>query len=310
MIIAAEAGAGFDQVVEEALHRLTPAERRVARFFGDRRQDVLLSSAAEIATMAGASDATVVRTARALGFDGLSALREALLAEITRMPTPGGRLQRTLAEAGDGPAAALDHVIAIHEQALAVLKRPDMAPRFAHAVDILGAAARRYVFGIGPSGALARYAALQLNRIGLPTSTLTDAGVALADGLLSLATGDAVLMIAYAPLYREVSVVLAEARRRTVPVVLLSDSLGPFVSDLVAATLPVPRGKADHLAMHAGTMVMIEAAIVALAARRPDAALASLDQLDCTRSAIDRDWTKRRASGKRSHRFGNTDIKP
>lgn len=293
MAIVAECGDGFDQVVEDALPRLTPAERRVARFFRDRRQDVLLTSAAEIATMAGASDATVVRTARALGFDGLSALREALLTEITRTPTPGGRLQRTLAEAGDGPAAALNHVIAIHEQALAMLKRADMAPRFARAVDILGDAARRHVFGIGPSGALARYAALQLNRIGLPTGTLSDAGVTLADGLLSLATGDAILMIAYAPLYREVSVVLAEARKRTVPVVLLSDSLGPFVSDLIAEALPVPRGRADHLSMHAGTMVMIEATIVALASRRPDVALASLERLNQARSTIDKDWTKR-----------------
>ena len=283
----------FDANVDEALARLSPAERRVARFFSDHKQEVLLGSAAKIASRTGTSDATVVRTAQSLGFDGLSALRQTLLADLTRMPTPGGRLQRTLEEAGDGPAAALSHVIDIHEQALAVLRRPDVAPHFTRAVEILGDARRRHVFGIGPSGALARYATLQFNRIGLPTNALAESGVGLADGLLSFAEGDAILMIAYAPLYREVSVLLEEAKRRSVPVVLVSDSLGPLVSDRVAEVLPVPRGKADHLAMHGGTMVLVEAAIVALASRRRDTAFDSLDRLNRLRSAIDKDWTKR-----------------
>ena len=293
MTVAAKSAADFEQTVEATFARLTPAEQRVARFFIDRKQDVLLNSAARIAELADASDATVVRTARALGFDGLSALREALLIDLTRTPTPVGRLQRTLEEAGDGPTGALDHVIDVHERALGVLKRTDMAPRFGRAIELLGDARRRHVFGIGPSGALARYAALQFNRIGLPSHALAESGVGLADGLSSLAGGDAVLMIAYAPLYREVTVILEEARQRAVPVVLVSDSLGRLVSDRVAEILPVPRGRADHLAMHSGTMVLIEAVIVALASRRRDAAFDSLDRLNRLRSAIDKDWTKR-----------------
>ncbi len=293
MVIAAVAKRHFEQTVDAAVDRLSPTEQRVARFFIDRKQDVLLNSAVQIAELAGASDATVVRTARALGFDGLSSLREALLADLTQTSTPDGRLQRTLDEAGDGPTAALDHVIRIHDEALSTLRRADMAPRFGRAIEILGNARERHVFGIGPSGALARYAALQFNRIGLRTTALADSGVGLADGLLWLAEGDAVLMIAYAPLYREVTVILEEAKRRAVPVVLVSDSLGSLVSDLVAEVLPVPRGKADHLAMHGGTMVLIEAATVALASRRRDAAFDSLDRLNRLRSAIDKDWTKR-----------------
>jgi DNA-binding MurR/RpiR family transcriptional regulator len=293
MAVAAKSATDFEQTIEAAFARLTPAEQRVARFLLDRKQDVLLNSAGQIASLAGASDATVVRTAKALGFDGLSGLREALLIDLTRTPSPGGRLQRTLDEAGGGASAALDHVIGIHEQAMSALRRADMAPRFTRAIAILGDARRRHVFGIGPSGALARYATLQFNRIGLPSSALAESGVGLADGLLELAEGDAIVMIAYAPLYREVTVVLEEARRCSVPVVLLSNSLGPTVSDLVTEILPVPRGKADHLAMHGGTMVLIEAAIVALASRQRDTAFDSLERLNRLRSAIDKDWTKR-----------------
>ena len=265
----------------------------MARFFVDHKQSVLLNSAAEIAQAAGSSDATVVRTARSLGFDGLSALREVLLADLTGIPSPGKRLARTLEETGTDAAGALSHVIDIHESVLGVLKRPEMATSFARSTDILAAASRRHVFGIGPSGAMADYASLQINRIGLPTSALSVPGIALADRLLWLGKGDAVLMMAYAPLYREVEIVLEQAKRVGAPVVLISDNLGPLVSDKVAEILPVPRGKADHLAMHGGTMVLIEALIIALAGRNSEAAFDTLDQLSMLRGSIDKAWVKR-----------------
>ena len=122
----------------------------------------------------------------------------------------------------------------------------------------------------------------------------------IGDQLLGLQPGDAILMIAYAPLYREVTIVLEQARRSVVPVVLVSDSLGPYVADDVAVVLPVPRGKANHLAMHGGTMVLIEAIIIGLAGQDRDRALAALDRLSSLRGAIDKDWSKRgmRKSGR------------
>src|SRR5262249_39507187 len=105
--------------------------------------------------------------------------------------------------------------------------------------------------------------------------------------------GDAILMMAYAPLYREVEVVLDQAVEQGIPVVLISDNLGPLVADKVAEILPVPRGKADHLAMHGGTMILIEAMIVGLAARCQEAAFDNLDRLSALRGSIDKAWSKR-----------------
>ena len=291
--IAVKDRVGFDARVNAALAALSPAEKRMARFFVDRKETVLLGSAAEIAQHAGASDATVVRTARSLGFESLSALREVLLSELTGSPSPGRRLKRTLEATGDDATHALQHVIAVHEEALQVLKSDEFAKRFAKAIAILAAGKRRHVFGIGPSGAVASYANLQFNRIGLPTNALMATGVALADQLLWLSKGDAVLMIAYAPLYREVGVVLDQARLHDVPVVLVSDSLGPFVEESVSEILPVPRGRADHLAMHGGTIVLIEALTIGLAARHRAEAFEHLDRLSALRGAIDKAWIKR-----------------
>ena len=283
----------FEELVRGTMNKLKPAEQRVAQFFLSEKQAALLGSAVQIAERAGASDATVVRTARALGFESLSALRAALLSELTGTPSPGNRLEQTLAEAGGDAAGALRHVIEIHENVLDVLRRPDVARSFERAIDILATAKRRHIFGIGPSGALADYASLQFNRIGLPSIALSSSGIALADRLLWLGKDDAVLMMAYAPLYREVEIVLDEAARHGLPVILISDNLGSFIADKVTEILPIPRGKADHLAMHGGTMVLIEAMIVGLAGRCQEAAFDSLDQLSVLRGSIDKAWSKR-----------------
>jgi DNA-binding MurR/RpiR family transcriptional regulator len=283
----------FEQRVHSVMSELKPAEQRVAQFFIDQKQAALLGSAAQIAELAGVSDATVVRTARALGFESLSTLRAALLSELTGSTSPGNRLARTLAATDGDGGGALQHVIGIHESVLDVLRRPNIAESFERAVDILAKAKCRHVFGIGPSGSMADYATLQFNRIGLPTNALSSPGIALADHLLNLGPDDAILMMAYAPLYREVEVVLEVAGRLSLPVVLISDNLGPFVADKVAEILPVPRGKADHLAMHGGTMVLLEAMIIALAGRSPEAAFDSLDRLSALRGSIDKAWAKR-----------------
>ena len=82
----------FASLVSEHLAGLSPAEARVAMFMADHPHSVGHLSAARLAEAADASDATVIRTVRKLGFDGLAALREALAAELSL----SGRLEASL----------------------------------------------------------------------------------------------------------------------------------------------------------------------------------------------------------------------
>src|SRR5215469_4519246 len=132
----------FDDLIAGALERLSPAEQRVARLFVERKDAILLGSAAQIGALVGTSDATVVRTAQSLGFESLAALREAALADLTGRPTPGGRLRRTLEEVGGDAAQTLRHVIEVHEATLEVLKTDTFQAAFAKAVDLLFKARR------------------------------------------------------------------------------------------------------------------------------------------------------------------------
>jgi DNA-binding MurR/RpiR family transcriptional regulator len=287
----------LEKRIDAALPSLAPAEQKMASFIRAQREVVLLNSAAEIAAKAGTSDATVVRTARSLGFDSLLHLREAILMDLTgSVTTPGGRLRRTLEDLGSDSDGILGHVLKAHRDSLGVMETAEFGEAFRRVIAMLFSARRRHVFGIGPSGSVADYAALQFNRLGLSTTALSASGIGLADHLLAVGEGDVIMMIAYAPIYREVSVILDFAVEQQIPVVLVSDSLGPFVQSQVAEVLPVPRGKANHLSMHGATVVLIEAMIVALATQDRRVALASLEKLGSLRGALDKLWLKRGAN--------------
>lgn len=283
----------FDRRLSLALPGLAPAEQRLARQVAGRKERVILGTAQQIAAWAGTSDATVLRMVRAMGYASLADLREELLADMTETSSPASRMAETLAQAGTGPAPALAHVVDQQEAHLRALRDPDLAQAFAAATRHLARARAVHVFGIGPSGLMADYLALQLGRMGRLARAMTASGVALADQLMALRPGDAVVAIAYAPIYREIRAVLARAAALDLPVILISDSLAPLVAGQFACHLEVPRGRAEHLALHSATMVVIEALALSLAGQDPDGAMVALDDFATLRAGIDAAWTKR-----------------
>src|SRR5438552_11195618 len=111
---AAASSTSLDDRLADRFADLSPTEQRVARFFGDHREEVGFVSAIEIAQQLGTSDATVVRTAQRLGYAGLPELKRELLDTLRTRATPALRLGRRLEQLGGEPAAILDHVMTWH----------------------------------------------------------------------------------------------------------------------------------------------------------------------------------------------------
>ncbi|MCL6650144.1 MAG: hypothetical protein K6U89_17675, partial [Chloroflexi bacterium] len=113
------------------------------------------------------SEATVVRCARAIGFDGFPHLRRSLQEIFRSRVTPATRLRRKLADLKDG------HVL---------LKTVEMELRYLHevphsippvdfdrAVQVLLAARRVFALGLGPARILPELLEIRLRRFGIPT---------------------------------------------------------------------------------------------------------------------------------------------
>jgi DNA-binding MurR/RpiR family transcriptional regulator len=278
--MAGVATLSFEERLADALDRMSPAEQRVARYFQGNREEVLIASAAVLAEKAETSDATVVRTVRTLGYSGLEELRRTLADELRSTLSPAERLTRTLGEVGGSLAAAFDLTLDIHLRSLESLRRTITPELFAGAVDGIAGARRTVVFGLGPSSSIASYLVVQLGRFGLDAAALTNTGLLFADDLQKLREGDLVIILAYGRVYAELAVLLDEIKRRGLRSFLVTDTLAAVLRRRVDLVLPVARGRADMLSMHTATLGFIEALLVGVGVKRPDATLAGLKALN------------------------------
>jgi len=274
----------------EALARhgssLSPAGRRIAQHIDQNRAAALASSAMELAASTGSSDATVVRSVQALGFAGLGELKQALLASMQRPSTPADDMRRTLDEIGESTAKAVDLVLDAHADALMALRTPEARLRIVEAISVLHLAHRIVVFGIGPSAPLAAYVSVQLGRSGRPGMTLDATGIMLADKLMALQGGDALLALAYGRPYREVLAAFGEARRLRLPIVLVTDAPASRLARQADVVLEARRGRAERVALHGATLIGLEALVLGLAAAEPTKAMLALDRLNELRVAV------------------------
>jgi DNA-binding MurR/RpiR family transcriptional regulator len=269
-----------------AAAELAPAERRVAGFFAEHGPEAAFLSAAEVGERLGTSDATVVRAAKALGYSGLAELRRELVGGMQARATPALRLGRSLEAAGAAPAVVFAHALAEEMEFIRVAAERAAPADVERAVAVLQAADRVACAGIGPSGALCDYVALRLRRFGKPSFAITHTGVRLADELLELRRGDAVVFLAHVALDPDAEATLTRANELELPVVLVTDTLGPSLAARVEASLTAPRSASGAFGTNGATLALLDALLLSFAAAERPHALAALGELDELRGRV------------------------
>lgn len=289
----------FDERVTAHLDQLSAAEQRVVRVFRDNREEVLFASAASLAAKAETSDATVVRATKALGFKGMDELRRSIAEELKQNSSLNSRLAKTLKQAHGDLGVSLGLTIDSHLDAIGNIRRDLPVNLFEDAISLIAGAKRVATFGIGPSGALATYFAIQLERLGIDAMAMEHTGRLFADDLHKLRSGDVVVAMAYTRVYRELAVLLDEADRLGIPKIIVTDSLGGKLRQRVNLVLSVERGRADLLSMHTATLGALEALLVGLAVKRPERAARSLEALNRLRNEIEAEQPRHLKEGNR-----------
>jgi DNA-binding MurR/RpiR family transcriptional regulator len=195
-------------------------------------------------------------------------------------------MRRTLEDLGQDATLALHMVLEAHAEALAALRSAAFREQLGRVLPMLHAAGRIVVFGIGPSAALAQYAAMLLARARRRSMCLDATGFMLADRMLDLRAGDTVLALANGRAYREVTGLFGEARRLRLPIVLVSETAESALARFADLVLVIPLGKRQRVALHGGTLVGLEAVVLALAAANGERALATLERLNVLRIGV------------------------
>ena len=84
----------------------------------------------------------------------------------------------------------------------------------------------------------------------------------LADQILKLRAADALLVLAFGRAYAEVVTVFDEARRLSLPVVLVTNSMDRKVARFASIVLRALRGRTNRVALHGATVVCLEALVL------------------------------------------------
>jgi DNA-binding MurR/RpiR family transcriptional regulator len=274
--------------VAARLDSLTVTERRVARYLADHPQEAAFSSAEELGRATGTSDASVVRTAKALGFDGLPGLKRSLQSQLEALLTPANRLHNTIAAAGNSPESLLAATLHDRAELIGDIERVLDPAEFRKAVELIAGAHETLVCGIAGL-VMAEHAATRLTRIGYRARFVTDSGVRLVDWLLPLGPDDVVLAIAQNRLAREMRVVLDYAHSVGAKVILLTETLREALREHADVVLAAPLGRAGTYGGQTTSLVILEALSMAVAAQDEERSLKAFHTMNRLRRELEGD---------------------
>ena len=283
---------------------LSAAERKVAHYLADHPDKVAFASAAELGQLTGTSDATVIRTIKSLGYDGLPGLKDSLRENIRERLTPAGRMSHSLDALGSQPDSLLTQVLTASAELLDEAKRTIRPDNFAEAVKLIGAARETLVLGPGALGAFCDYLATRLSRLRHRARSATESGAQLADDLFPLTSEDVLVIVVYKWVSHDIEVALDYAAKVGAKVVLVTDTLGEALADRVAVSISAPAGDTSAFRIQANTLAILEALALAIAAQDREAALASMTELNELRTSLrgENSSTSGRSTGTRRRR--------
>lgn len=244
---------------------LSPAQRQVARFLAQHPDLAATASSIELGERTGTSNATVIRTVKALGFSGLQQLRHQLVEVITARLNPSEvlahQVQRLTKEA-PVPDQVLASTTLSLQQARQILDHQE----WSRAVSILGEATEIFCYGVEQAGCIAEIMSIELSRYGKPSRCATTTGLGLAQDLLTIRRSQAVVLVAPLRHFRELDVIIEHAQSLRCPVVLITEALGLALEDSVDAVIAAPQST-DSLTSEVAVPLVLAKALTLEVAR-------------------------------------------
>lgn len=259
------------------------AQRTVCAYILENYRKVAFVTVEELAGLCGASPATVVRTAKSLGYASYGRMQAEFENLMLRTQVP---LWWAMERAWGGDAAAeeedfpLPWVAQDNIEAIRDSITPQLVEGYRRAVDMLAGARRRYVLGMRSSRGASLFFHSMLHQL-LPDVYLAPDGIdALFDDLVDLEPTDVLFCIQQGgPHYTQSTTkAVAYAARNGVPSVLVSSSPNAPAAAYATLTLPVPPAGRHYSIVPC--MTLLESLIVSIGRRTKQTAERKLRKLE------------------------------
>jgi DNA-binding MurR/RpiR family transcriptional regulator len=245
--------------------RLSPGQRRVARFCLSQPRSASELAAVRIGSMIGVSESTVVRLALRLGYSGFPELQHA----ISETLKPGAGDDGAPASASFPQRTASTTVAAMLEADARnlgeIVARLDAAD-IGRAVDLLAETKTIFVVGFRTSFSVAYLASFLLHQIHPQTRLMGDTGGSLANDVAAMGPGDTVIAVAIPRYVRKTVDVVEYAINHGVRTIAITDS---FLSPIATADIvfSVPHDTPSFFNSNVAATVVVNALVAEFAER-------------------------------------------
>jgi DNA-binding MurR/RpiR family transcriptional regulator len=251
---------------------LAPAEMNVADWIIKHHEQVVSMSMAQLAQTCGVSDTTVLRFCRAVGFQGYTDLKLALVRD---MSSPTQVIHDDIS-IDDDPATVANKVFASNIQAirdtLEVLNRD----AFQQAVSVLHEAQNHQILiiGVGTSGPLVHILYNMIFRLDFNCRAVTDSYLQLMQVAL-LGPGDVVVSISQSGSSNDPVLTMEQARKNGVNTICITGNAhSPITAYADIVLLSVSNEtRVETIASRIAQLTLIDALYVALSMRNFDIAV-------------------------------------
>ncbi len=257
--------------------QLTEAQKRAAQYIMDHYEESIFLTAAKLANKAGVSEATIVRLAQVLGFDGYPKFQQMLRTNLQDQLSTVKRLEQTVKSVrtnGDILAKIIQEDIRNLSETLR-----DISPEIFHqAVTDMEKAKRIFIVGLRGAHAPALVLALYLRFLGKHASPVIPGYGDVWNTLHGMGAGDLTIGISI-PRYTKLTIDIMEyAKENGARVGVITDSLISPLARNADWVLPVHSRLDSFIESFTAAMSLANALLTELSVRNPEETMKTLKE--------------------------------
>ena len=280
--------------------QLSPRLRQVAAYVLDHPNDMGLETLAVIAERCQVQASTIVRFAKAFGYDGASQMQRLFRNElINSNPSPSyaERIRQFNARTGEArnlsPHELMEEFVTSSIMALDHMKEEVDGQLLERAVEALVTASSVYLIGLRRSFPIAVYMAYALRHVGRPVHLIDGLAGMLTEQSSMLASGDVLFAISFRPYAKETAAVAAHAKAAGACVIALSDSRLSPVSRVADIAFNVKDAEVRQFRSLTGSLCLAQTLVVSCAQRVEEQQSNSTRRTGSTRRSASRTGRRR-----------------
>ena len=257
-------------------------QKKIADFILTNISEVIYYPVARISQEIGVSNASIVRFAKLLGYEGFPEFRESLFRYHKEIFSPSVRVKQLIK---DFESTGLNYR-SITENEMYYLQKSIASiddSKYFGAVDLICNSSRVHILATGPNEMLGLHLAFRLRRFRVDVQHHRIGDMRLLEGLLNLKQGEVAVAYNFYRTAEELKVFVNIMKRNNIPLILVTDIMTPIIVKDCTYVLCAERG--PHGAFHSPLvpMAITNAILVGVAHQLDGKALEALDLLETYR---------------------------